>query len=122
MIVIPRSRIVAPVLVSIVVAGTAHATLDGYRPVVEMTGSVVDNAVLGGIDATLFNGATFLTDAERGQVLSFDGVDGYANAGTIPQLTLTNDYTWSFWILNETDIAAPGNNALILGNRSQLSD
>lgn len=117
MIKIPRSRSFIPALVSLVITGTAQAALDGYWPVVEFNGNFVDNTVLGGIDATLFNGATLLTDPERGQVLSFDGVDGYANAGTIPQLTLTNDYTWSFWILNETDIAAPGNNATILGNR-----
>jgi hypothetical protein len=103
-------------LISLALGSVAHATLDGYWPVVETTGTIVDNAVAGGTDATLFNGATFLTDPTRGQVLSFDGVDGYADAGMISQLTLTNNFTWSFWALNETDpVALP--NVTILGNR-----
>src|SRR5262245_43046919 len=86
---------------SLAFIGSAYAALDGYWPVTELGGVTVDNTVVSGTDATLFNGAAFLTDPIRGQVLSFDGIDGYADAGMVPQLTLTNDLTWSFWILNE---------------------
>jgi hypothetical protein len=49
-------------------------------------------------------------------VLSFDGVDGYADAGaeTIPQMTQDNDFTWSVWI-NQGSGNGPNN--VVLGNR-----
>jgi hypothetical protein len=49
-------------------------------------------------------------------VLSFDGVDGYADAGaeTIPQMTQDNDFTWSVWI-NQGSGNGPNN--IVLGNR-----
>jgi hypothetical protein len=49
-------------------------------------------------------------------VLSFDGVDGYADAGaeTIPQMTQDNDFTWSVWI---NQGAGNGPNNVVLGNR-----
>lgn len=114
---IPRAACGTALLASLALIGSTHAALDGYWPVSETTGTVVDNTVLGGTDATLFNGATFFTDPTRGQVLAFDGIDGYADAGTIAQLTLTNNFTWSFWVLNEMDLTPPGDNSLILGNR-----
>ena len=62
-------------------------------------------------------------DPERGVVLSFNGNDstgGFVSAGGVPEMTLTNDFTWSFWTKQHpdqsTDIAVAGNN-LILGNR-----
>jgi hypothetical protein len=89
-------------IVSFALLGTAHGALDGYWPIDETSGTLAENAVPGGTDATLFNGASFFADPIRGQVLSFDGVDAHASAGQIPQLTLTTDFTWSFWMLNET--------------------
>jgi len=69
------------------------------------------------------NGSVWDTDPERGIVLSFNGNDSsgaYVSAGGIPEMTLTNDFTWSFWARQHpdqsTDIAVGGNN-LILGNR-----
>jgi len=48
----------------------AAASLDGYWPLNETTGTVAPNVAPGGTNATLFNGATWVTDASRGQVLS----------------------------------------------------
>jgi Concanavalin A-like lectin/glucanases superfamily len=112
----PRQSAALTALFVLVTVSTSRATLDGYWPVTEISGTNVDNTVATGTDATLFSGATFLTDPERGQVLAFDGIDGYADAGMIPQLTLTNSFTWSFWLLNQTDpVTLP--NTVILGNR-----
>jgi hypothetical protein len=103
-------------IIPVALASSAFAGLDGYWPITETSGVTADNTVTGGTDASLFNGATFFADPVRGQVLSFDGVDGYADAGMTPQLTLTNDYTWSFWLESATDsVALP--NVTILGNR-----
>jgi hypothetical protein len=57
----------------------------------------------------------FYTDPTRGQVLQFSG-NGYVDAGLLPQLTTSNDFTWSFWALNQTKPAVSPN-ATILGNR-----
>jgi hypothetical protein len=56
-------------------------------------------------------------DPERGTVISFNGTaDGaYVRAGEIPQMTLTNDFTWSFWAKQKAENTA--NNDIILGNR-----
>jgi len=69
------------------------------------------------------DGSVWDTDPERGVVLSFngnDGTGGYVSAGGIPEMTLTNDFTWTFWAKQHpdqsTDLAVGGNN-LILGNR-----
>jgi hypothetical protein len=68
-------------------------------------------------------GSVWDTDPDRGVVLSFNGNDstgGFVSAGGVPEMTLTNDFTWSFWTKQHpdqsTDIAVAGNN-LILGNR-----
>ncbi len=68
-------------------------------------------------------GSVWDTDPERGIVLSFNGNDGtgaYVIAGGIPEMTLTNDFTWAFWARQHpdqsTDLAIGGND-LILGNR-----
>jgi len=103
-------------IISAVFVSTASAALDGYWPVTETGGTTIDNVVIGGTDASLFNGATPFTDATRGQVLSFVGGGSYADAGTIPQLTLTNDYTWAFWAFNESDPVTQGT-VTMLGNR-----
>ncbi|MBL7186335.1 MAG: LamG domain-containing protein [Phycisphaerae bacterium] len=69
------------------------------------------------------DGSVWDTDPQRGIVLGFNGNDstgGFVSAGGIPEMTLTNDFTWSFWTKQHpdqsTDIAVAGNN-LILGNR-----
>jgi hypothetical protein len=90
--------------------------LYGYWPLEETSGTVAPNLVAGGTAGSLFTGATWVTDATRGKVLNFDGVDGYVAAGTIPQMTLTNDFTWSFWANSSQ---SSGN--VVLGNRYSTS-
>jgi len=105
-------------------AGNAQITgggqgLLGYWPLNETAGTVAPNTAPGGTAAQLINGPTWVADATRGQVLRFDGANDYADAGsaTIPQMTLANDFTWSFWASSFT---SPGTN-VILGNRFKPS-
>jgi concanavalin A-like lectin/glucanase superfamily protein len=62
------------------------------------------------------DGSVWVEDADAGTVISFDGTasGAYVRAGSIPQMTLENDFTWAFWAKQ-----APGNgdNDIILGNR-----
>lgn len=90
----------------------------GYWPLNETSGSTTANLAPGGTAATLFNSPTWTSDATRGvgaQVLQFNGSNQYVNAGNsiIPQMTLTNDFTWSFWA---SSLQPVGSN-VILGNR-----
>jgi hypothetical protein len=87
----------------------------GYWPLNETTGTTAANLAPGGAAATLVNSPTWTNDATRGPVLQFSGTGQYVNAGsaTIPQMTLTNDFTWSFWANSSQ---AAGTN-VILGNR-----
>jgi hypothetical protein len=69
------------------------------------------------------NGSVWFDDPDRGMVLSFNGNDStgaFVTAGGVPEMTLTNDFTWAFWARQHedqsTDTAVGGNN-LILGNR-----
>ena len=69
------------------------------------------------------NGSVWFDDPDRGMVLSFNGNDttgAFVTAGGVPEMTLTNDFTWAFWAKQHedqsTDTAIGGNN-LILGNR-----
>lgn len=105
---------------------TAVASLDGYWPLNETIGALAPNVAGTSPDATLFNGAFWVNDPLRGQVLQFDGIDGYADAGdtTIPQMTLTNNFTWSFWSFNEEEPTIPAGGTVpvastnvMLGNR-----
>lgn len=91
----------------------ARADLIQYWPLNETSGVVAPNAAAGGTQGDLFNGVTWVTDLARGQVLEFDGADGYVSAGAIPPLPDTADFTWSFW----TSSAQTANNNVMLGNR-----
>ncbi|HWB04331.1 MAG TPA: hypothetical protein VG796_14980 [Verrucomicrobiales bacterium] len=91
----------------------SHAQLSNYWPVTENSGSTTANTVGGGVNGALFNGAGFVNDVTRGQVLSLGGSGAYVNAGTIPQMTTSNNFTWSFWA-NSTQGASSN---VILGNR-----
>ena len=89
--------------------------LIGYWPLDEGDGTTAANSA-GGEDAELHNGVEWVDDPDRGVVLSFDGVDAYADAGaeTIPQMTQDNDFTWSVWI---NQAGGNGPNDVVLGNR-----
>ena len=79
-----------------------------------------------GIDGTIGNadsgglgldGSVWVDDPVRGTVISFNGTadSAFVRAGDIPQMTLTNDFTWSFWANHSEENTA--DNDIILGNR-----
>jgi len=89
--------------------------LHGYWPLEETSGTTVPNLAVGGTAGTLFTGASWFNDGTRGKVLSFSGGtsgNGYVDAGTLPQMTLTNDFTWSFWCYSRETTSN-----VIIGNR-----
>lgn len=96
-------------------ASAASAQLTNYWPLDENDGETAPNAVPGGEAAVLYPGATWVSDPLRGRVLSFDGVDGYADAGTsvVPALGLETSFTWAFW----ANSAQTANNNVMVGNR-----
>ncbi|MBT4900902.1 MAG: hypothetical protein HON54_03205, partial [Verrucomicrobia bacterium] len=116
-----RRFIAAGVLSAFMFIGVASVNaqlsegLIGYWPLDEGAGTTAANSA-GGEDAELFNEVEWVDDPDRGVVLSFNGVDAYADAGaeTIPQMTQDNDFTWSVWI-NQS--AGNGPNNVVLGNR-----
>ena len=116
-----RRLVAAGVLSLIAIVGITNVNaqlsdgLIGYWPLEEGDGTIAANSA-GGDDAELYNGVEWVDDPDRGVVLSFDGVDGYADAGaeTIPQMTQDNDFTWSVWI---NQAAGNGPNNVVLGNR-----
>jgi hypothetical protein len=69
------------------------------------------------------DGAVWVSDPERGTVLSFSGDDvlgAYVDAGTIPAMDLADDFTWAFWAKQDVaqSTAVPGGgNDVMLGNR-----
>ncbi len=99
-------------------AGSPNVTgagegLHGYWPLAQTTGTTAPNLAPGGTVGTLFTGASWVTDGARGQVLNLDAAQfGYVSAGTLPQMTLTNNFTWSFWAYS----SQTGGN-VIVGNR-----
>jgi hypothetical protein len=87
----------------------------GYWPLNETSGTSAANLGSSGTAATLVNSPSWINDPTRGRCISFSGASQFVNAGsaTIPQMTLTNDFTWSFWA---SSTQAAGSN-VILGNR-----
>jgi len=79
---------------------------------------IIGNAETGGLGE---GGSVWVDDPERGTVISFNGTaDGaYVRAGDIPQMTLTNDFTWAFWANHSDENTA--DNDIILGNRMDES-
>ncbi|MDT8301000.1 MAG: LamG domain-containing protein [Sedimentisphaerales bacterium] len=74
----------------------------------------INNADTGGLGD---GGSVWVNDPERGTVISFNGTadSAFVRAGDIPQMTLTNDFTWSFWAKHSEENTA--DNDIILGNR-----
>ena len=91
----------------------SKADLIGYWPLNETSGITATNLADGGTIGILTNGPTWYDDAERGRVLSFDGNDDHVIAGSIPSISPTGNFTWSFWAYNQNAV----NNDVILGNR-----
>jgi hypothetical protein len=65
-------------------------------------------------------GSVWVDDAQRGTVISFDGTaeGAYVSAGSVPQMTLDNNFTWAFWANQDADNA---DNNIILGNRMDVT-
>lgn len=105
----------------------ANPPLFGAWPLDDGTGAVARDVSTNGYDADITNvdtgglndnGSAWLTDSERGTVLSFfgppDGGGAWATVpATLPVMDPNNRFTWAFWA--KPDQAA--NNAIILGNR-----
>jgi hypothetical protein len=104
--------LVLPAL-AILLPSASQAQLSNYWPVTESSGGTTANTVGGGVNGGLFGGAGFVTDATRGQVLNFPGGGSYVNAGTIPALGTSSNFTWSYWANSSQ---AAGDN-VIIGNR-----
>ncbi len=102
----------------------ADPTLIGWWKLNEGTGAVALDSSGNGNHGTVVRpnaglgpgGSVWMNDPERGTVISFDGTasGAYVRAGKIPQMTLTNDFTWVFWGKQD-----PGNgaNEIVFGNR-----
>jgi len=122
-------------VVGTVWAGTAMAAdpnLVGWWPLNDGSGNTVADLSGGGMNGTIINptgglgqdGSVWIEDAERGMVLSFNGVNGtgacVTTGVTIPAMDLTTDFTWVFWCKQDASqgvTAATGGNDVILGNR-----
>lgn len=118
--------LVGVVLVS--VPATVQASLRDWYKLDETSGGAAANSGSRGTPATLYDsggespvpgdgtssGPLWTNDPTRGRVLSFDGDSDYANAGTIPSLSINDTFTWAFW---EKEAAGNGNNDVTVGNR-----
>jgi len=95
----------------------AEGKLIGYWPLDATSGTVATNLAAGGTSGVLVgSGVTWMNDAQRGQVLNFgtgSTATNYVDAGFVPAIGVTSNFTWSFWAYNQQ---APNNN-VILGNR-----
>jgi hypothetical protein len=95
--------------------------LTGWWPFQETTGTVAVNSAPGGTNGTLTGAdATFFADANRGRVIRLNISAGnantatsFVNAGTLPAMTMANDFTWSFW----SKTTSPTGTSVIVGNR-----
>jgi len=97
----------------------------GWWPLNEGSGDIAVDLSGRGNDGTINNpngglgpdGSVWVDDPERGTVISFNGTanGAYVRAGNIPQMTLTNDFTWAFWAKQDAGNTTP--NDIIFGNR-----
>jgi len=115
-------------VLSLALAGVAQAAdpnLIGWWALNEGSGDVVLDSSGNANDGTINNpagglgpdGSVWVEDPVRGTVISFAGEadSAYVRAGAIPQMTLTNDFTWAFWARQDVNNTTP--NDIIFGNR-----
>ncbi len=110
----------------------ADPNLVGWWPLNEGTGAVVLDLSGRGSNGTInnpngglgVNGSVWIQDAERGMVLSFNGVNGtgacVTTGVTIPAMDLKTDFTWMFWCKQDASqgfTSSTGGNDVLLGNR-----
>ncbi|MBP7051355.1 MAG: hypothetical protein KBE65_10105 [Phycisphaerae bacterium] len=116
------------VVIGLAFAGGAKAAdpnLIGWWPLNEGSGTTVTDLSASGTTGTINNpagglgdaGSVWVQDADRGTVVSFNGTPSgaYIRAGSIPLMTLTNDFTWAFWA--KQDAGNTTQNDIIFGNR-----
>lgn len=106
-------------------AGAADPNLVGWWPLSEGFGETAVDLSGNSHGGTIHNlngglgldGSVWVEDPERGMVISFNGQanGAYVRAGSIPQMTLTNDFTWVFWA--KQDAGNTTTNDIIVGNR-----
>ncbi|MEJ2703427.1 MAG: sugar-binding protein, partial [Sedimentisphaerales bacterium] len=106
-------------------AKAADPNLVGQWPLNEGAGETVVDVSGNGNDGTINNpngglgvdGSVWIDDPVLGTVISFSGeaTGAYVRAGSIPQMTLTNDFTWAFWA--KQDAGNTTANDIIFGNR-----
>ncbi len=109
-------------------AGAADPDLIGWWKLDEGSGNTATDLSASGNDGTINKtaggglgdgGSAWVDDPERGMVLSFNGDDGtgaYVNTDLIlPAMTMENDFTWAFWVKQDSDQAT--DNDTMLGNR-----
>ncbi|MES2706602.1 MAG: lamin tail domain-containing protein [Verrucomicrobiota bacterium] len=96
------------------VSGAGEGLL-AWWPLNETSGTVAANSVTGGQAGTLVNGPVWTADPVRGRVLSLQGASDYVSTGSalIPVMTLTNQFTWSFWAKSNEGSGT----SVVLGNR-----
>jgi hypothetical protein len=112
------SQAVAAAMMCLAPAAPLFADLLGYWPLDAAPGGSSPNTVAGGSPAVLNGAATIATDPTRGSVLELNNTAGtYANAGTLPNITPTQDFTWAFWSRHTQANPPAEQNDVILGNR-----
>ena len=119
-------------VLGLVIPNMANGELLGWWKFDEGSGTVANDSSGNGNHGTIHNpigglgtgGSVWDTDLKFGVVLSFNGDEtagAYVDAGMIiPEMTLTNDFTWAFWAKQVGD--GTGVNQTILGNRYGASD
>ncbi|MCA9213698.1 MAG: PEP-CTERM sorting domain-containing protein [Planctomycetales bacterium] len=122
-----RPRFVASAVLAFLSIGSCNyvaADLYGYWPLNDGAGEAAKDLGPRGADGTIvnpeigglaINGSVWVNDADRGMVLGLNGTASWVEAGFIPEMTLDNGFTWSFWAKQSGD--QPVNNDIILGNR-----
>jgi hypothetical protein len=104
----------------------ADLSLVGWWKFDEGSGNIANDSSSKGNNGTIYNttsglgpgSSVWVTDPDFGTVLSFNGdnsTGAYVSAGTIPPMSLTNDFTWAFWAKQDGD--GTGNDDVIIGNR-----
>lgn len=125
-----RSFVVAGLLIGVLMfSATSQAELIGFWAFEEGSGTIAADTSGHGKDGTIVNenkglgagGSVWVTDAERGSVISFGGTASGAyvkiGADIIPVMNFTIDFTWSFWT---KQAAGNADNNIIVGNRMSL--
>jgi len=92
-------------------AGAADPDLVGWWEFEDGAGGVARDSSGNGNDGTLQGGATIVDDAERGKVLSANGVDGYASIPDGEDFDII-DVTLMFWMKLSADFNADSESSM----------